>query len=92
VKFVNREFEKLCAQCDRLKILLKEQRKNGLSKDKWLAVMRLFIDAGRIDLARKFSGQSDKHNYGSDEVIDTLSLQRRDEKSAVRNWDVQKKT
>jgi putative DNA primase/helicase len=75
---MNQEFKELCTDCPRLKILLEEQQESGLPKDKWLAVMRLFIDAGRIALARKFSEQSEKHDYESDEVIDTLSLQRRD--------------
>jgi putative DNA primase/helicase len=77
---VNKEFESLCANCPRLRLLFEEQKENGLPKDKWYAVMRLFIDAGRITLARKFSRQSGKHNYESEEIIDTLSLQRRDEK------------
>jgi putative DNA primase/helicase len=77
---MNKEFELLCIECPRLKILLKEQRKSGLPKDRWLAVMHLFIDAGRIALARQFSKQSDKHNYESDEIIDDLSLQHRDKR------------
>jgi hypothetical protein len=75
---VNQEFDELCKYCPRLEILLEEQQESGLPKDKWEAVMRLFIDAGRIALARRFSERSDKHDYESDEIIDTLSLQRRD--------------
>jgi putative DNA primase/helicase len=77
---VNKEFEELRAECPQLETLMQEQQESGLPKDKWLAVMRLFIDAGRVSLARKFSKQSDKHDYKSDEIIDTLSLQRRDKK------------
>jgi putative DNA primase/helicase len=63
-------------ECPRLEILLKEQQESGLPKDKWEAVMRLFINAGRIALARTFSKQSKKHNYESEGYIDALSIQR----------------
>ena len=71
---MNKEFDYLCKKCPRLGLLLEEQQEYGLPQEKWLTVMRLLIDAGRISLARKFSEQSEKHNYESDEIIDTLSL------------------
>ena len=77
---MNKEFDELCAVCPRLKDLLKRQKETGLPKDKWLAVMCLFIDAGRISLARKFSEQSAKHDYESDRIIDELSLRQPDKK------------
>ena len=88
---VNKEFEELCKDCPRLKILLEEQQKSGLQKDKWLAVMRLLIDAGRISLARKFSEQSDKHDYKSDEIIDNLSLQQPDKRVRCTELECTKK-
>jgi putative DNA primase/helicase len=75
---MNKEFNALCGLCPQLKKLLEEQKMNRLPKDKWLSVMRLLVDAGRIALAREFSAQSkEKHNYESEAYIDNLSVQRK---------------
>jgi putative DNA primase/helicase len=71
-----KEFNIVSKRCPRLKILLEEQRADGLSKKEWLAVMCLFINAGRISLAREFSAESVKHDCASDETIDDLSIAR----------------
>lgn len=72
---MNKEFKALCEKCPQLEELLKRQRENKLSKEKWLAVIRLFINTGRIKLARMFSKCSEKHDYKSNEIIDNLSIQ-----------------
>jgi hypothetical protein len=55
---MNAEFKITCSKYPRLNELLQEQRANELPRDKWLLVMRLLIDSGRIALARTFSMQS----------------------------------
>jgi putative DNA primase/helicase len=74
---MNKEFERLCNKCPRLRDLLSEQQADGLPKDKWASVIRLLIDSGRIALAKEFSRQSEKHNYESEAYIDELSMQKK---------------
>ncbi|MDR1367085.1 MAG: DUF5906 domain-containing protein [Puniceicoccales bacterium] len=54
----------------------KIQEDSGLNENQWRFVMQLFVNAGRISLARDFSSLSGKHDYRSDEYIDTLATQR----------------
>jgi putative DNA primase/helicase len=70
------ELEFLCKKCPRLKVLYNKQKTSGLDKKTWRSIMRLFVNAGRIALAKRFSKLSKKHDYEDDEYIDILSVQR----------------
>ena len=77
MKKMNSTFKALRSQCPRLNDLLKDRKEGKLEYDHWNALVRLFINAGRIDLARKFTRLPNKRNYEWENEVDILSFAKK---------------
>jgi putative DNA primase/helicase len=70
------ELQELFEECPRLKTLYSRQKKGTLELKEWRYVMRLLVNAGRVALARYFTGASKKHDYTKDAFIDDIATER----------------
>ncbi|HBG3821701.1 TPA: bifunctional DNA primase/polymerase [Clostridioides difficile] len=63
---------KFLNKCDKLKDAIRTQKNEGLSEDEWFNWISIFSSAGLHELAKIFSGLSNKHDERSDSRIDKL--------------------
>lgn len=77
MKKMDSTFRVLSSKCPRLKDLLKGWKEGNLEYDNWNALVRLFINAGRIDLARKFTRLPNERNYEWESEVDVLSFDKK---------------
>ncbi len=61
-----------CSKCPKLKQMLGLQLNNQLTRHDWELAVRLLVDNGYIALAREFSRLSSKHDFNSENWIDSL--------------------